>query len=462
MATLKDNVKRMMEAGVPEEEIGNYIKQYQEPEGPAQPPTPTPQEAPAEGNATFADLPSNITPSAVEYVKNLGSAIANPIETLTGIYHMAKGSGVPLPGGMSLIPQTPEDRAAFMGLANTMRERYGSPEAMKQTMVKDPVGFLADAAGVVSGVGGAVRGVGTGARAAQIGRGIQRAGEIMDPLNIARQTAALPARAIGATGLPQRMYTGVVKPTKRIGRPEREAMFDLAAREGIVPKEGGRGLLGRGRGGLETVGELKTSKIDEINQAISDAEKAGERVYTDTALSEAIGTVERDWSRPQRSIASRQVQEYMADLPEVMTPSRAQKVKVDIGQELGETAYGKQQLGRKAVQKDFRRGLKDELERIHPELKQLNQEYAEIKNLNAAIDDAVKRIQNRNLIGVTEGLEVAVSPLFAIKAALGIPQVKSRLAIALARARKVPNIGTGGPATRALLTNIERSEEYGR
>jgi len=413
----------------------------------------------------WADVKSNIAGSAIDYVKNLGAAVANPLETLSSLYHMVKGSGVPLPGGLSMIPRTQEDRAAFMGFANVMKDRYGSPQAMKKTMVEDPVGFLADASGLVSGAGALTKGIGMTPKVARVGQAIQRAGEIADPLNIARQTVTAPLRAIGGTSLPERMYMGVIKPGKQFSPEQRAQMMQTAAREKALPTARGAGLLG------ERIEPL----AQQARQVVEDATTAGERISRKSVVERAIPVMEEAGKqvapiRPTRQAAG-VVSEFIESVPEQITPSRAQAIKQTTGKALHKQ-YGELKSSQVEANKAIVRGLKEELENLHPELKKLNEGQAELINLKRAIEDSVGRIENRNLLGLDTaalmgGAGIAGGPFAGAsaligKSILGHPQVKSRLAIALARARKVPNIGTGGAATRALLTNIERSEEYGR
>jgi len=114
------------------------------------------------GESPFSALPKtigNIPSSAINLVKNLGTAVLNPIETATGIGRAVKGFGEA--GGRKILEQTrfkeqvaqvpkSESEQTFNALTDVLKERFGSLDALQRTATNDPVGFATDILAVVA------------------------------------------------------------------------------------------------------------------------------------------------------------------------------------------------------------------------------------------------------------------------------------------------------------------------
>jgi hypothetical protein len=87
---------------------------------------------------------SNLVPSGIQFAKNLAQPFMHPIDTATNLAHVAKGVGQKLTGGG---PDTPYADA----LGQFFKNRYGSLDAIKNTIATDPVGAAADFGTVLSG-----------------------------------------------------------------------------------------------------------------------------------------------------------------------------------------------------------------------------------------------------------------------------------------------------------------------
>lgn len=133
----------------------------------------------------------NVPGSAGRLVSDIGSLIAHPVQAAKGIASVAAG------GVQKLIPGEQGQEAAFDGLAQYYKDRYGSVDNLLKTIQEDPVGFALDASGVLT-LGGTTLGkvgataaleaggqasrlAGIGARAARAGAAVSRAGEAIDP-----------------------------------------------------------------------------------------------------------------------------------------------------------------------------------------------------------------------------------------------------------------------------------------
>jgi len=133
--------------------------------------------------------------SAVEFAKNLVQPIIHPIETAKSLGSIAGGLaekapvgalagagplGVAVPAISALSRLTGGNEPAAEAFGQFVKDRYGSVEAFKQTLAKDPVGAAADLSLLLTGGGGAAArlpGV-----VGRVGEVVGAAGRAVDPL----------------------------------------------------------------------------------------------------------------------------------------------------------------------------------------------------------------------------------------------------------------------------------------
>jgi hypothetical protein len=128
--------------------------QYQQAEAPAD--TTQPSEIPTGRTwlQTGKEAIYNIGPSAVKFAKGAAEALASPVETAQQLGEIFTGAYA------RFIPQEwmarPDKAQEFIAKANAVggmyRDRYGSVDALKNTIATDPVGFLGDVS-TIAGVG---------------------------------------------------------------------------------------------------------------------------------------------------------------------------------------------------------------------------------------------------------------------------------------------------------------------
>lgn len=164
--------------------------------------------APAEGipgprrtwSDVAAEIPTSVGPSAKRFVGGLVEAITHPVQTVGMLGDvLAGGLRAALPEKVvSFIDQidNPETTQRISSAANAvggmMKQRYGSIDALKDTLATDPVGAVGDLSLLLTGVGGTGRVAGTMAAAAgapKLGQAAQiagtvvgKAGDIVNPM----------------------------------------------------------------------------------------------------------------------------------------------------------------------------------------------------------------------------------------------------------------------------------------
>ena len=93
---------------------------------------------------TTGNLPS----SAINMIKGLSSLVTSPIQSLKGIKGLIAGSI------QKLIPGQQKDEAMVDALVENYKERYGSYENLRRTVVNDPFGFGTELYSAIRGVAG--------------------------------------------------------------------------------------------------------------------------------------------------------------------------------------------------------------------------------------------------------------------------------------------------------------------
>jgi hypothetical protein len=118
---------------------------------------------------SFADVPgealANVGTSATNFYKGLVTAITNPVQTATGILDVGAGAlqkllPKDLVDLVNQIDTNPEASKRAVDMANAVggmfKDRYGSVDALKNTLATDPVGAASDLSTLFTGGAGAM------------------------------------------------------------------------------------------------------------------------------------------------------------------------------------------------------------------------------------------------------------------------------------------------------------------
>ena len=165
-------------------------------------------------DTSLADLPGNILPSLFKNTADIANVFLHPIDTAKGITGL--GAGIV----QKFIPGEQDQEVFVDGLINFYKDRYGSLENAKSTIINDPVGVLLDVGTVLEGGGLALRGVGVvskGTKVAKVGRALDPVGVIARGTNAG--IAKLSIKGFNkiddiATDLPLKGVS--VSPTKQV------------------------------------------------------------------------------------------------------------------------------------------------------------------------------------------------------------------------------------------------------
>jgi hypothetical protein len=221
----------------------------------------------------------NIIPSTARGLRDIGTAIVHPAETLKAMGSIAAGG---VAKGLGVEPETiygrPGDIEKFETAGQFFKNRYGSLDAIKKTVEEDPFGVLMDVSGVASGVGTGLRVAGTAGKVSRLGeagRVLETVGRVTDPLQATGKAAVAVGGAVkkgvgfGASQAVS-LFGGrgseaaSVAAAKTITKQGREQFTSILRSKGI---EGRQNLANLAQEGLETIqAERSAAYVPEINR----------------------------------------------------------------------------------------------------------------------------------------------------------------------------------------------------
>ncbi len=174
---------------------------------------------------TAVEAVQNIPSSGAVFAKGIVEAVTSPVETAGTLLDLAAGAlnrAVPAPvrdfiNKLDVNPgETERAIRTAQQVGGVYRQRYGSMEALKRTIAKDPVGAVADLSTVLAGGAGVARGVsGATARVAPrvstaTGRAanvMARGSQVTNPVNVLAPAGRAAAKVVERVPTAARRFT---------------------------------------------------------------------------------------------------------------------------------------------------------------------------------------------------------------------------------------------------------------
>lgn len=462
MSELRSQVVRLLESGVPENEIAAFIKEFN-----------TGETSPAPwlswGDALTQSV-ENTPASAKRYASDMWDAVTNPIDTALGMGSAALGFNEralrqrddqireaqakfkpEYQTGIRPEAQKGPHEPVSDAMIGHFDNRYGSLENLKRTVATDPVGILGDASTLLTGAGGAVRAGGAAGQAANI---LLKSGKYVDPAYIAGrsvgallESAGIP-KAVGRMkrNLSHEMYMKALKPGGQGMTPTKaNAIVRTALDEGLITTDKGYKKLEHFKGRL---GERVQSLVDE-RTALETSGAVPRNIDVDLAAQRALDHVGAKAARSVDPIGNmREVEDAVGAFREghapngPLTTSEAHEIKKQI-QADSRKDYDKYSGYQKETHKSLGREMRMAVEANVPETAPLNQRIQRLHELQDPLAAAAKRNANRNYVslpwaatfgGLGGGLSFLSSPTSAALGGMG-----SALAAGLGTALTHPN-----------------------
>jgi len=430
------------------------------------------KQAPEPKQATsFSDLPGNLIPSAARYASDIWTAISHPVDTAKGIGVLAGSLGnklgrqaAELVTGQEqdVMPEHSEFIANAAGKA--IKERYGSLDAIKNTLVSDPVGALAD----VSGLGAVTGKIGKVQKLAQVSAAAE-------PLNLATSATKAAVKLVVPEKTAQKLYQSAAKFSTTLSPAQRNAIVQTALDQGIMPTSAGVVKV-------QNRIDVLNAQIDELINAASNSGASvpvGAIFQHLDDLRKSKGGVKIESTKDINTI-NKIAKEFHKALKgkETVTPKELQAFKVDAYKRVKwNPKTGTVKPIKEDTFKALARGAKDAIEGEIPQTADINKLLGELYELQPHLKRTANRIDNRNLLSINAPLNVAGGGVLGstldatgigvsaglIGAVLGNPKTKARLAIALNKMKDGDvswlnkNIGTA--EVRVALALAGRNEE---
>lgn len=420
-----------------------------------------------------SEAASNLVPSAIQFGKDVVQPFVHPVETAKAIGNVVGGAA------QKLIPGEQGQEKYADAVGQFFADRYGGLDALKQTMAKDPVGFLADLSVVLSG------GAGLGARApgiaGQVAKAAGTASRAIDPINQALKVAKTAGRGVGeaaafSTGLSTGVGGGSIKAAAKAGFEGGQAEAALAKNmRGSVPME-------------EVVTEAK-SALSSVRNDRGNAYRAGMGdIAKDTTpldftpIDQAVQSVNQVKNFKGQNLSpkttairkeiSDAVGEWKAlDPAEFHTAEGLDALKQKLGDIRDGTQFGTPE--RKVADQVYN-AVKDQIVKQAPDYAKVMDQYREattvIKemekalslNEKASIDTALRKLQSvvRNNANTNYGRRVALVELLKQNGATNILEKLAGQALSskeprgLARALGAANLTAGGGSIAGALAGL--------
>ena len=143
----------------------------------------------------------NLGSSAVQAGKDLVTPFVEPVETAKALGNLALGTA------QKVIPGEQSSEKYADAVGQFFANRYGGVEELKNTIAKDPAGFLLDFSTILSGGGTlAARAPGKVGKIAKTARAV---GDTLDPITMASKVAGNMTRGVVNPAVTRLMRQGV-------------------------------------------------------------------------------------------------------------------------------------------------------------------------------------------------------------------------------------------------------------
>ncbi len=264
--------------------------------------------------------------------------------------------------------------------------------------------------------------------------GVLMAGQVSPSLSALRKNI-IP----GTETLAERTYQSALKPPPgSYSTADVKGMVQTGLEQGIPVSAGG----------VDKLNGLVTDLRRQVQAQIDAGATAGQTINKFSVTSRLPSAAERFATQvnPEADLnaVSESGNEFLRNHPVDIPVSKAQAIKTGTYQQLGNKAYGELSSATIEAQKALARGIKEELEVQFPEIKGLNAQESKLYDLQPALERAVRRIDNHDIISIGSkvasgaGAVVGGAPGAVaggvLEKVLGMPWVKSQLAIQLHRA----------------------------
>ena len=388
------------------------------------------EDAPADGpvDFDFRTMIENVPDSGAQFIDDITFPFRHPIVTYGALENLALG--VAEKAGFDIAEG---DQAQYVdAVGQHIKNRYGSMDNFKTSLMNDPVGVASDIGGLFTG------GAGLAAKVpalAKVAKGADLVGQVVEPARAANVLMKSAVRPIAKRVDVNDLYQEVMKFGTTKNPADRQAWAQVGLDERIVPNQAGVQKL---QGRIDDLTNELNRRID--SPAGNTAAVPVERVLSNLPeLRDKKGGF-RIGAADDVDYIDNFMEEFVAEHGNLgnVTARQLQDLKTDAYNQINWNS--RRQTGtpiQEEVTRATARGAKEAIEEVMPEVKDVNQRLGALLDAQAPIEQATGRITNRGKLSlpgaVIAGGGAAVEPM-AGGAALGgallwNPEMKAKAAI---------------------------------
>lgn len=340
-------------------------------------------EAPkGEGDYDYRKSLNNAWPSAKQFADDLTYPIRHPIDTFQGIQSLASGVAQKMATDNPENYSNPQNVLAAEAVGDFYSDRYGGWDEIKRTAEEDPIGIAADLASALTlGLGTAAKIPG---KVGNIAGKASKLAAVLDPTTLPTHVAkAIPSRQIYRAGM---KFKHNPKNSKVVSRAKAKVLSDKAYDLGITPNDAGADKLARARA---IAGDNIDASVSNMPQDGIPTQAIGR--YLPEERAEMLRTGKKSKSRAYVDSFDAATEEYMNRVSgqhgDTMTPVEMNNAKIGRYNEATDAAYGgnPKNPADQQANKIMGRGAKEVLEDANPDLRGLNEDYANISRIEDAV-----------------------------------------------------------------------------
>lgn len=438
--------------------------------------------APEETDFSVGEMVSNIPSSAKKFVGDVVQPFLHPIDTAAGLYNLGMGAAdkgarlfneliprdMPLPPTVPMAPmlrigsqireQMGYPKEAYAdAMQEYMKQRYGSAENFKQTVMEDPVGVLADASMTLTGGGTFLSSL--GGKAGQVGQLMQRAGMASEPINLGKNVVKTAIAKAAPKSWPLGLYESSAKFSTTLPKAKREAMAATALKNKILPTAKG----------IDKINDMINDLDTRINTLVDEATQSGKLIPKKALfkhLKEArkkVGGVKLEGDQNLKQIAkvAKKMDLQLRRLKkDALTPNEVQELKRSIYKQVNYDARNlRSQVGTDVGRKAIARAAKETVEEAAP-VKELNRELGKLLELKEPLTRSAGRIENRNIVSIDAPIKIGAGGAAGgpggvaagtLTALFEHPKIKARIAVKL---KELQDMGALGLVDAELIPTL--------
>jgi hypothetical protein len=403
----------------------------------------TPSKPPSKSIGGFA---RNVVSDTADIAKGIYGIVRHPIDTAQNVVDLGLGLADPYINAVlpkSTDPQQLEDEARRAKIAapvqdlinRNISDPLGIPKRALESLYNKPVSGTMNASLGIGGLGKIVKAGG----AARTAKALDKASNITNPISMASKGIVKGVQKLSDKASPI-LIKSAMKIPPSVSKDIIDKTIKTMREEGITVTEKG---LSKNRTIIDSVN-------NEISTVIERGAKSGQTVDMQSVVSriDSLKDFYKDYPRAKKYLD--QLDEIKND---VLSQNNAQ-VPVDTAQKMKQRIY---QINRKhygdmkgaevEADKAIARGLKEEIVKQNPELSKLNARDSALISLDEFLERSVNRIGNYNIVrlgdtvmaagGLAAGGPHGAALAGTLMHLIDGPAYKSRLALALDRAKKI-------------------------